>query len=172
MLFPILDGILTRRLAVNIVAVWISAAKFWDPLTWAPSALLIVGRSREPKLDTAVKTERKPLASAILLVQADFIYKFYSAVSRTNEVRFFWWLCCQVCPVLWLTSVFYLIFPLVILFPNVKANKKFGLMQWFGMLIVTLGSIENFLLIILCPCLCCMSYTEQAFAAQFVARSL
>lgn len=161
MLIPVLNGVLIHRLVVKIVAIWISAAKFWDPLTWAPSALLIVGKSWDPKLDTAVKTERKPLASAILLVQADFIYKFYSPAPRTNEVSFFWWLCSQVCPVLWLTSVLYLIFPLVTFLPNFKTSMKIGLMQWFKVLLVTLGSIKDFLLILLCSCVCLVFYRHE-----------
>lgn len=64
------------------------------------------------------------MASAVLVVQADFKYKFYSAAPSTNEVSFFGWVCSQVCPVLWLTSALYLIFPLVTFLPNLKNKHK------------------------------------------------
>lgn len=57
-------------------------------------------------------------------MQAYFRYKFYSAVPTTNEVSFFWWVCSQVCPVLWLTSALYLIFPLVTFLSNFKNKQK------------------------------------------------
>lgn len=57
-------------------------------------------------------------------MQAYFRYKFYSAVPSTNEVSLFSWVCSQVCPVLWLTSALYLIFPLVTFLSNFENKQK------------------------------------------------
>lgn len=69
-------------------------------------------------------------------MQAYFRYKFYSAVPSTNEVSFFGWVCSQVCPVLWLTSALYLIFPLVTFLSNFKNKQK----NWLGAMAQSVNS--------------------------------